>query len=122
MPPQIHPFSFGDETVNSGDIASVTCLVSKGDLPMNITWTFNGRKMYDNDGIDTGNTKSRSSQLIIDSVEPHHLGEYTCFAQNLLGTAKYSTFLNVNGTLYLFSYYFLLSFSIPALHNYFSLV
>lgn len=88
--------------------------MAKGDLPINITWTLNGRKIYDNDGIDTGNTKSRSSQLIIDSVESHHLGEYTCIAQNVIGSAKYSTYLNVNGILFdiLLLFSFILSFSI----------
>lgn len=78
-------------------MASVTCLVSKGDLPINITWTLNARTINVYDGVDTGNTKSRTSQLTIESVEPHHSGEYTCYANNLIGTAKYSSFLNING-------------------------
>lgn len=64
---------------------------------MNITWTLNGRTINIFDGIDTGNTKTRTSQLTIESVQSHHSGEYTCFAQNSLGIAKYCASLNVNG-------------------------
>lgn len=97
--PQIHPFSFGEETINSGEFITVICAISKGDLPINITWTLNGRSITEFDGIDTGTTKSRTSQLTIESVQAHHSGKYTCFAHNLAGTDYYSSFLNVNGSL-----------------------
>lgn len=97
VPPQIHPFSFGDESVNSGDVASVTCIISKGDVPINITWTLNGRSINVFDGIDIGNTKRRTSQLTIESAQAHHSGEYMCLAQNSAGIARYSSFLNING-------------------------
>lgn len=97
MPPQIHPFSFGEETVNSGELVTATCAIFKGDLPINITWTLNGHNVNDFEGVDAGNTKRRTSQLTIESVQAHHSGEYTCFAKNSAGTAQYSSFLNVNG-------------------------
>lgn len=64
---------------------------------MNISWTLNERIINIFDGIDTGNTKSRTSQLTIDSVQSHHSGEYTCIAQNSVGIAEYSSSLIVNG-------------------------
>jgi len=39
--PQISPFSFGDEPLNRGEVASVNCVVPKGDLPLDIYWTLN---------------------------------------------------------------------------------
>lgn len=94
--PQIHPFSF-DESVNSGDVVSITCFVSKGDLPLNITWTLNGQKVHILGGIDTVSTNRRTSQLTIESVQDHHSGEYACMAQNIVGTTKHLSHLNVNG-------------------------
>lgn len=67
-------------------------------MPINITWTLNGRSITEFDGIDAGTTKSRTSQLTIESVQAHHSGEYTCLAQNFAGTDHYSSFLNVNGS------------------------
>lgn len=97
VPPLIHPFSFGEESVNSGELVTVTCAISKGDIPINITWNLKGRNVHEFDGIDAGNTKHRTSQLTIESVQAFHSGEYTCLAQNFAGTAKYSSFLYVNG-------------------------
>lgn len=97
MSPEIHPFTF-DETVNSGDIVSVQCLVSKGDTPLNISWTLNGRYVNNMDGIITGSMNQRNSILTIESAQAHHTGEYSCLAQNSVGIAKYASYLNVNGT------------------------
>lgn len=104
VPPQIHPFSFGEEAVNSGELVTVTCAISKGDMPINVTWTLNGRNINEFEGIDGGNRKSRTSHLTIDYVQAHHSGEYTCFAKNAAGTDNYSTVLNVNGTSIIFDF------------------
>lgn len=97
MPPLIHPFSFGEEVVNSGDLVTVNCAISKGDLPINISWLLNGQTVNTIDGILTSNTNRRISQLTIESAQAHHSGEYSCLAQNTVGVAKYSSYLNVNG-------------------------
>lgn len=110
MPPQIHPFSFGDEAVNSGELVTVTCAISKGDLPLNITWILNGRNINIYDGVATGSLNRRTSQLTIESAQAHHSGEYTCVSENIVGIDKYSSYLNVNGIFlysFLFEYYFL---------------
>lgn len=83
--------------MNSGDVVTVTCVVSKGDLPLNITWTLNERNVNSIDGIATGNMNRRNSMLTIESAQAHHTGEYSCLAQNVVGIAKYSSYLNVNG-------------------------
>lgn len=96
MPPQIHPFTF-DETVNSGDYVTVTCAATRGDIPINITWTLNGRRFDIFDQITTVSMNQRGNQLTIESAQAHHTGEYLCSARNLVGVAKYSSYLNVNG-------------------------
>lgn len=99
--PQIHPFSF-DETINSGDVVSLTCFVSKGDLPLNISWTLNGQNIVNMDGVVTGSMNRRNSILSVESVQAYHTGEYTCVAENIAGVTKYSSYLNVNGTAQIF--------------------
>lgn len=75
------------------------CTVTKGDLPLNITWQFNGHPVNREAGI-TVMTMKRFSTLNIDSVQDVHSGEYTCTANNLAGHAVYSARLNVNGNFF----------------------
>lgn len=103
VPPQIHPFSF-DEAINSGDYVTLTCAVTKGDVPINITWTLNNRRIDNFDGITTISINRRSNQLTIESAQAHHSGEYLCTAKNLVGQAKSSSYLNVNGIFILICY------------------
>lgn len=83
--------------MNSGEFITIICSVSKGDFPLNITWTLNNLKINIFDGITTTNSNRRSNQLTIDSAQAHHSGEYTCTAQNLAGVVKYSSYLLING-------------------------
>lgn len=97
MPPQIHPFSFGQDAVNSGEFLTITCTVSKGDFPITISWSLNGVEISFIDGVTSSETNKRSSQLTIDSAQAHHSGEYTCTAENSAGVTKYSSYLQING-------------------------
>lgn len=96
VPPQIHPFSF-DESVNSGDYVTITCAATKGDIPINITWTLNTLRITMFEGVTVTSMNQRSNQLTIESVQAHLSGEYTCSAKNLVGEAKHSSYLNING-------------------------
>ncbi|KAK9880044.1 hypothetical protein WA026_008555, partial [Henosepilachna vigintioctopunctata] len=96
VPPQIHPFDVGDESVNSGDMTMLTCMVTKGDFPLNIYWTLNDRPTTDYDGITVMTPKQRISQLSIDDIRAHHAGRYTCIAENKAGNASFSVELHVN--------------------------
>lgn len=74
-----------------------TCAVSKGDLPLTITWYFNGKRVNSGDiGINLVNMK-RSSQLNIDSVSHENQGNYTCVVKNEAGTMNHTAELFVNG-------------------------
>nr|XP_015838890.1 PREDICTED: Down syndrome cell adhesion molecule isoform X18 [Tribolium castaneum] len=96
VPPQILPFDFGDDPVNSGDVVSLTCSVNKGDLPLRIFWSFNNDTSVDKYGIVVSLVNKRLSTLSIDSVEAHHTGDYKCIAKNSAGVSIHSTQLNVN--------------------------
>nr|XP_012216025.1 PREDICTED: Down syndrome cell adhesion molecule-like protein Dscam2 isoform X11 [Linepithema humile] len=105
--PQLAPFTFGDEAANAGEMATVQCAVIKGDLPIDIMWSFNGRAIgaangafdehnYDNPDIVISRSSKRASQLTIESVAARHAGEYSCTASNTAGTATHSSILSVN--------------------------
>lgn len=110
VPPQITPFDFGEESFNEGDGVSAHCTVSKGDYPLNITWTFNQRAIKQNYGIVITRNSKRSSTLTIDSVSHSHIGNYTCTALNKAGSLMHTAGLSVNGTFrILFLYRYLLN-------------
>lgn len=103
VPPQIIPFDFGEDSINEGDGVSVQCTVSKGDYPLNISWTLNGQQIEQNFGIVINRNSKRVSTLSIDNVQSIHVGNYTCLARNLASTSTYTTSLFINGT-FLFSF------------------
>ncbi|XP_024939110.1 Down syndrome cell adhesion molecule-like protein Dscam2 isoform X48 [Cephus cinctus] len=95
--PQIGPFSFGEESVNAGDLASIQCAVTKGDLPMEIGWTFEGKPIGpDRMDIVVSDSGKRLKQLTIESVAARHAGEYSCVASNAAGSTSHSAVLDVN--------------------------
>ncbi|XP_060529744.1 cell adhesion molecule Dscam2 isoform X1 [Cylas formicarius] len=96
VPPQITPFTFGTEVVNSGDMASTQCAVAKGDLPLKIHWLFNNRTVEVLPGINVGQYNKRISSLSIDSATHIHSGTYECTAENSAGRSSYWAILNVN--------------------------
>lgn len=101
VPPQITPFDFGEDEINSDDVVSVTCTVNRGDFPVEIYWTLSNITVDKISGITVTRTSKKISQLSIDSVQADHSGEYTCHAKNSAGIAIHSTMLHVNGILIL---------------------
>lgn len=80
---------------------SEQCVVTKGDFPLEITWTFNGRPIQSYHGdVIVSDTGKRVKQLTIESVAARHAGEYTCVASNAAGSVSHSAVLDVNGTLF----------------------
>lgn len=97
--PQIGHFAFDNEAANAGDMATVQCAVTKGDLPIDITWSLNGQAIgSDNWDIIVSRSSKRASTLTIDSVAARHAGDYTCSASNAAGFVTHSATLIVNGT------------------------
>ena len=94
------PFTFGTNTINEGDVSQLTCLVSRGDEPLRITWSLKGDIISSEPSMTTTMLGTRVSMLMITSVGYRHSGTYTCTATNAAGTASYSTELKVNGTLF----------------------
>ena len=97
--PDIVPFSFGREVVNQGDFAQLTCVVSRGDRPLSLTWSLKGDIINSDPTLTTTMIGQQTSLLMISSVDYTHIGEYTCRAENPAGISKYSAELKVNGNL-----------------------
>lgn len=93
------PFAFGSDTIEAGEMAQLQCIVSSGDAPIHITWSFHSKdsSTRKQTGVSTMKVGERSSLLIIDSVTSEHVGTYTCSAKNPSGNASYSADLQVNG-------------------------
>ena len=84
--------------MNAGDVASVTCIVTKGDFPMEISWLFKNQ-VIDSKNMEViiSDSGKRGKQLIIESVKAKHSGEYTCVASNVAGSTTRAAILDVNG-------------------------
>lgn len=98
MIPRIVPFYF-EEPIFAGITTQVTCLVSEGDVPIDITWSLHGSENLTDLGISTSKIGSKVSVLIIETTALHHRGNYTCTARNQAGTANYTASLNINGNI-----------------------
>lgn len=96
--PQIVPFDFGDEPANTGEVASITCAVAKGDLPLDIFWSLNSVPIINGQHSFTLiKLNARSSVLSIDSLDALHRGNYSCVVRNKAGFSEHHTELHVNG-------------------------
>lgn len=99
-----------EEPANWGDSISVVCAILKGDLPIEISWALNGEPIgRDRSDINILATTKKNSILSIESVAARHAGEYTCSASNKAGATSHSAILAVNGTIFSFSFFSLLS-------------
>lgn len=95
--PVITPFSFGTTTLNAGSFATLQCIVSVGDLPLNIEWSYPGM----NEpvvGTTVQQIGDRIKILTIPELSYRHVGNYTCRAKNAAGQAEVTTPLLISGT------------------------
>ena len=95
--PVIIPFTFGGDVVNQGDFVQITCVVTRGDRPLSITWSLKGDIVSSDPTLTTTMLGTQASMLVISSVDYQHSGVYTCRAENSAGISSYSTELKVNG-------------------------
>lgn len=91
-------FDFGDGVSNFDDSTATTCMISKGDQPLQIQWYLNDNPIENNHkGIQIMQMGPKLSALRIDSLNEKHRGNYTCAVKNKAGVAKYSAELKING-------------------------
>ena len=97
VPPKIVPFSFQDEQLVEGLLVRVSCVVSRGDLPLTITWLKDGLPIPSELLISTRVFDEYSSVLSIDPVSSKHNGNYTCVARNHAASAFHTAELKIQG-------------------------
>lgn len=96
------PFTFGDTPAYPGDSNAVQCMVTKGDLPLSIVWSMNGKSLRNGEnGITIVQMSARLSSLSIDSIDAHHRGLFACLASNAAGSTNFTTELLINGIYYI---------------------
>jgi hypothetical protein len=99
--PLISPFEF-DEAVFYGENIQVMCHITKGDMPLNLTWSFRGQSLSKNVAVKITTLGDRSSILAIPAATEKHSGNYTCTASNIVASTNHTAVLNVQGTLQYF--------------------
>ena len=95
-PPKIRPFSFESQLL-AGFETQIQCFISKGDVPIDIEWYFEGNPVSQVNGVHTMNIGTKSSILNIQSVGHSHTGEYACIARNKAGEDIFKSHLTVLG-------------------------
>lgn len=96
VPPKLSPFT-SDVTQHVGERASLTCSVTKGDLPLTITWLKDGRPLDPSQRVSITQVDQFNSILLIESLSPDHNGNYSCVARNLAAEVSRTQQLVVNG-------------------------
>lgn len=91
------PFTFGDDPLEAGEPISIQCMIPAGDLPLNISWTFNGESVAKHNDIRTTANGKRASAISIDVVSEKNIGNYTCWGENRAGKTSHTASLLVNG-------------------------
>lgn len=110
--PQISAFTFGDEELNLDETVAATCIITKGDLPVDVWWTLRDeyqgseRNLTTTDGVIIAKTSAKISVLNIEAVKARHRGNYTCFAKNKAGITQHSAYLAINGSIFNAKCYF----------------
>lgn len=72
-------------------------MAPSGDLPLNVTWLFNGKSVKSYHEISVTKVGRRGASLMIESATYSLSGNYTCRASNSAGSFEYTTELLVNG-------------------------
>lgn len=97
VPPKISPF-YVENSLHVGDRTSLTCSVTKGDLPLTISWRKDGRTI-DPSHISITQVDQFTSILLIESLSPDHNGNYSCVVRNLAAEVSHTQQIVVNGNL-----------------------
>ncbi|XP_063239602.1 LOW QUALITY PROTEIN: cell adhesion molecule Dscam2-like [Bacillus rossius redtenbacheri] len=95
VPPKLSPFT-SDRAQHVGERASLTCSVTRGDVPLTISWLKDGRPLEQSRRVSISQVDPFNSILLIESLSPDHNGNYSCVARNLAAEVSRSQLLTVN--------------------------
>lgn len=95
--PSIMPFNF-PKNPQEGMRASVTCTVTTGDPPIQITWLKDGKFLpKSGDSIHLESVDDFISTLIFKPLKQEHSGIYSCKASNEAAAVNHTIQLTVDG-------------------------
>lgn len=97
--PFLNKLSISATPCHMGDYVQLTCIASKGDLPIAFTWYLNEQRISGDLATlaSLASVGDHTSLLLINNVTSPHAGRYTCEASNAAGSANKSATLTVNG-------------------------
>ncbi|XP_033322593.1 Down syndrome cell adhesion molecule 2 isoform X5 [Megalopta genalis] len=95
VPPKISPFT-ADRDLHLGERTTLTCSVTRGDLPLSISWLKDGRSMGPSERVSVTNVDQYNSILMIERLSPDHNGNYSCVARNLAAEVSHTQRLVVH--------------------------
>lgn len=97
-PPVLQEFSFSKNSFVGGT-AVVPCVAISGTRPMGFTWFHDGVPVSPGvlGGATVSNVAGNVAMLTIERVSPASVGNYTCVARNVAGTAAVWATLYVQG-------------------------
>ncbi|XP_015430998.1 PREDICTED: Down syndrome cell adhesion molecule-like protein Dscam2 [Dufourea novaeangliae] len=95
VPPKISPFTT-DRDFQLAERTTLTCSVTRGDLPLSISWLKDGRSMGPSERVSVTNVDQYNSILMIESLSPDHNGNYSCVARNLAAEVSHTQRLVVH--------------------------
>lgn len=81
----------------AGESIQLICHVSKGDRPLQISWSVHGEEFSSHLGISTTKIGETTSLLTISSTMEAHSSNYTCSATNPAGSTSYTAQVHING-------------------------
>ncbi len=92
--PTLLPLYLPSESVDQGSYVQLTCIATAGDLPLDFRWTVDGRQVSES---TVSRVSPQTSLLILNSVDLHQAGTYSCHVNNSAGRSSSSTQVKVNG-------------------------
>ena len=94
--PELMPFSV-EAPLSVGRGATLVCNAFRGDPPLTLAWSQNGRPVSGTAGARVLEAGFRTSVLTIEAVTAAHSGEYTCTATNAVGKVSHTARITVKG-------------------------
>lgn len=86
-----------DPTLRLAERLTLTCAVTKGDLPLTINWMINDDPAMNNERVKIMLVNAYTSILTIDSLQLGHSGNYSCIVQNEADRVSQSQLVIIQG-------------------------
>lgn len=96
VPPKIMPIQSMTNLLREGMRAAISCQILEGDLPVSFRWERNGKQVLGTGNVVIRRLDEYSTSMVIEKITSEFSGNYTCIANNIAGTEKFTVPLTVN--------------------------